>query len=67
MSECSFSRSLPRRRSKLGMEPKSKTKVSSNRPILQEGFSGEYKPRKHKEVSELDAAMHYIDFQKENW
>ena len=49
------------------MEPKSKTKVNSNRPILQEGFSGEYKPRKHKEVSELDAAMHYIDFQKENW
>lgn len=49
------------------MEPKSKTKVSSNRPILQEGFSSEYKPRKHKEVSELDAAMHYIDFQKENW
>ena len=41
--------------------------ASQKEPILQEGFTGEYKPKKRKQVSELDAAMHYIDFQKKNW
>ena len=67
MSACVFSYSLPRKRRKYGLEPKSKIRMSSNGPILQEGCSGESKPKTHKEVSALDAAMHYIDFQKENW
>ncbi len=41
--------------------------TSPKKPILQDGFTGEYRPKKRKQVSELDAAMHYIDFQKKNW